>query len=140
MYKAQELQLVSNVGVVTEGTILLIITQVSSGSKKLHMPRFCKYMYLHVKRASHSVGPIVGVIQLLCLMHSISSQPKHLNLHLGCNFYATKAAGNKAIHRNDDSTDFILYVVPVSAVTWLDISAILGTMHNATHIVITTQE
>ena len=39
LYKAQELQVVGNFGVVTEGT-----TQ--------HIPRFCKYKYLHVKIAS----------------------------------------------------------------------------------------
>ena len=44
-----------NVSVVTEGTVLLIITQVSSGLKTLHMPRSCKYKYLHVKIASLAV-------------------------------------------------------------------------------------
>ena len=33
-----KLQVVSNIGVVTEGTTLMIITQVSSGFKKLHRP------------------------------------------------------------------------------------------------------
>ena len=31
LYKAQELEVVGNVGVVTEGTTLLLITEVSSG-------------------------------------------------------------------------------------------------------------
>ena len=31
LYKAQELEVVGNVGVVTEGTALLFITQISSG-------------------------------------------------------------------------------------------------------------
>ena len=52
---AQELQVTCNVGVVTERRTLLIITQVSSGLKKLHMPKFCKYKYLHVKTASLAI-------------------------------------------------------------------------------------
>ena len=41
-----------NVHVVTEGNTLLVITQVSSGFKKLHILIFNKYKYLHVKVAS----------------------------------------------------------------------------------------
>ena len=41
-----------NIDMVTEGTTLLIITQVSNDFKKLHMPKFSKYKYLHVKIAS----------------------------------------------------------------------------------------
>ena len=49
LYKAKELQVAGNIGVVTEGTTVLIITQVSNGLKKLHMPGFCKWKCLHVK-------------------------------------------------------------------------------------------
>ena len=51
LYKAQELQVAGNIGV-NEGTILLIITQDSSGLKKLHVPRFCKF---HAKIASFTI-------------------------------------------------------------------------------------
>ena len=64
---------------VTEGTILLIITQVDSVFKKMHMPGFCKYKYLHVKIASLAIvksGHFCGW-QIFCLVHLpwISSQP-----------------------------------------------------------------
>ena len=36
-------------GVVTEGSTLLVIAQVSSGFKKSHILIFSKYKYLHVK-------------------------------------------------------------------------------------------
>ena len=66
LYKAQELQVMGNVCEVTEGRTLLIITQVSSGlKKKIHIPIFSKYKYLHVKIASLAnvkscvtIGPI----------------------------------------------------------------------------------
>ena len=45
--KAQELQVVGNVCEVTEGRTLLVVTQVSSGLKKIHI--LCKYKYFHVK-------------------------------------------------------------------------------------------
>ena len=51
MYKAQELQVMGNIFVVTEVSTLLIITRVSS-EKKSHMLIFSKYKYLHVKIAS----------------------------------------------------------------------------------------
>ena len=40
-----------NVCEVTEKRILLVITQVSSGLKKLHILIFSKYKYLHDKIA-----------------------------------------------------------------------------------------
>jgi len=56
---------VENVYEVTEGRTLLVITQVSSGLKKLHILIFNKYKYLHVKIASLAnvkscvtIGPI----------------------------------------------------------------------------------
>ena len=52
MYKAQKLKVVGNVCEFTEGTTLLVTTQVSSGLKKLHILIFSKYNYLHVKIAS----------------------------------------------------------------------------------------
>ena len=62
LYKAQELQVMGNIFVVTKVSTLLIITQVSSG---FHMLFFGKYKYLHVKIASLAnvkscitVGPI----------------------------------------------------------------------------------
>ena len=54
MYKALVLQVAGNIGVVTEGTTLLIITQISS-DKILHMLRSCRYKYLHVKIASLAI-------------------------------------------------------------------------------------
>ena len=50
LYKAQELQVVGNVCKVTEGRTLLVITQVSTGFKKIVYSHLCKY--LHVKIAS----------------------------------------------------------------------------------------
>ena len=54
-----------NVGVVTEGRTLLVITQVSSGLKKIAYVIFSKYKYLQVEIASLAnvkscvtVGPI----------------------------------------------------------------------------------
>ena len=65
MYKAQELQVMGNIFVVSKVSTLLIITRVSSGLKKSHMLIFGKYKYLHVKIASLAnvifcvtVGPI----------------------------------------------------------------------------------
>ena len=65
LYKAQELQVMGNVCEVTELIRLLVITQVSSGLKKLHILIFNKYKYLHVKIASLvnvkscvTIGPI----------------------------------------------------------------------------------
>ena len=52
LYKAQELQVMGNIFVVTELSTLLIITRVSSGSKISQMLIFSKYKYLHVKIAS----------------------------------------------------------------------------------------
>ena len=50
---------------VTEGRTLLVITQVSSGLKKLYILIFSKYKYLHVKITSLAniqscvtIGPI----------------------------------------------------------------------------------
>ena len=68
--------------VVTKLSTLLIITLLSSGFKKLHMPRFCKYKYLHVTIASLAIvkscvtiSPSCGC-QMFHLVHSwISSQP-----------------------------------------------------------------
>ena len=51
LYKAQELQVMGN-GVVTEGRTILVITQVSSGLKKLCMFIFRKYKCLQVEIAS----------------------------------------------------------------------------------------
>ena len=52
-----------NVGVVTEGRTLLVITQDSSGlKKKLHMFIFSKYKYLQVETAClANVKPCVTV-------------------------------------------------------------------------------
>ena len=50
---------------VTEGTTLLIITQVRSGFKKLHMPKFCKYKYLHVKICSLVIVKSMQVVVIL---------------------------------------------------------------------------
>ena len=50
LYKAQELEVVGNVCEVTEGRILLVITQASR--KKFHILNFSKYKYLYVKIAS----------------------------------------------------------------------------------------
>ena len=69
-----------NIGVVTEGTTLLI--RLAVVKKELHMPRFCKYKYLHVKIACLAVVKscvTVGhfcVWQIFRLMHLplISSQ------------------------------------------------------------------
>ena len=54
-----------NVGVVTEGRTLLVITQVSSGLKKIAYVIFSKYKYLQVEIASLAnvkscvtIGPI----------------------------------------------------------------------------------
>ena len=65
LYKAQELHVVGNVCEVTKGRTLLVITQVSSGLKKLYILIFSKYKYLHVKIASLAnvkscvtIGPI----------------------------------------------------------------------------------
>ena len=65
MYKAQELQVMGNIFVVTKVSTLLIITRVSSGLKKSQMYIFSKYKYLHVQIASLAnvkscvtVGPI----------------------------------------------------------------------------------
>ena len=65
LYQAQELQVVENVCEVTEGRTLLVITQDTSGLKKLHILIFSEYKYLHVKRASLAnvqscviIGPI----------------------------------------------------------------------------------
>ena len=41
-----------NVGVVTKGRTLLVITQISSGLKNSHMFTFSKYKYLQVEIAS----------------------------------------------------------------------------------------
>ena len=52
-------------GVVTEVSTFLVITQVSSGKKKLHILIFSKYKYLHVNidslanvKSCITVGPI----------------------------------------------------------------------------------
>ena len=51
LYKAQELQVMGNIEV-NKGRTLLVITQVSSGLKKIHILIFSKYKYLHVKIAT----------------------------------------------------------------------------------------
>ena len=49
-----------NVCVVTEGRTLVVITQVSSDLKKLHILIFSKYKYLHVKIAglANVINPV----------------------------------------------------------------------------------
>ena len=49
----------------TEGTTLLIITQVRSGFKKLHPPMFCKYKYLYVKICSLVIVKSMQVVVIL---------------------------------------------------------------------------
>ena len=74
--------IIGNVGVVTEGTTILIIAQVSSGFKKLYMLTFSKYKYFHVKIASLAVVKSCVTIGHFCewqifhLMHLpwVSSQ------------------------------------------------------------------
>ena len=63
LYKVEELQVVGNICVVTEGTTLLFITQVSSGLKIAYV--HLQHKYFHVKIASLAnvifcvtVGPI----------------------------------------------------------------------------------
>ena len=50
--QGSRVQVVGNVCVVTEGRTLLVITQVSSGVKNLHILILSKYKYIYVKIAS----------------------------------------------------------------------------------------
>ena len=51
---------------VTEGIILLVITQVSGGLKKLRKPRFWKYKYLHDKIASLAIVESYVTVSHFC--------------------------------------------------------------------------
>ena len=69
-----------NIGVITEATTLLIITQANSGLKKITYAQLCKYKYIHVEITSLSIVKSCVTVhhfcgwQMFCLMHLPPSQ------------------------------------------------------------------
>ena len=70
--KAHDLQAAGNICVVTERTILLIITQVSSSAYKINAQVLQIQVLTFIMKSCVAVGPICGC-QLFCIRSGLES-------------------------------------------------------------------